>query len=69
MAIHEVRAAGLEYLTLVTELLQQARLTDPDAGLWEAADLQWWWRTPRPSDSIDQLFWIDEHKDLSRLSS
>jgi GNAT superfamily N-acetyltransferase len=60
MAIHEVRASGLEYLALVTELLQRARLADPDAGEWEAADLQWWWRTPRRSDSIDQLFWSDD---------
>jgi GNAT superfamily N-acetyltransferase len=28
--------------------------------LWEAADLQWWWRTPRRSDAIDQVFWIDD---------
>jgi len=59
MAVHEVRAAGLHYLALATELLQRARLTDPQAGLWEAADLQWWWRTPRRSDAIDQVFWID----------
>lgn len=60
MAFREVRASGLEYLALATELLQRARLTDADAGVWEAADLQWWWRTPRRSDSIDQLFWIDD---------
>ena len=60
MAFREVRASGLEYLALATELLQRARLTDPEAGFWEAADLQWWWRTPRRSDSIDQLFWIDD---------
>jgi GNAT superfamily N-acetyltransferase len=60
MAIHEVRASGLECLVLATELLQRARLADADAGIWEAADLQWWWRTPRPSDAIDQLFWIDD---------
>jgi hypothetical protein len=60
MAIHEVRAAGLEYLALATELLQRARLADPEEGLWEAADLQWWWRTPRRSDAIDHLFWIDD---------
>src|SRR5438874_13385806 len=58
MAVSEVRASGLEYLALVTELLQRARLADAEAGLWEAADLQWWWRTPRRSDAIDQLFWI-----------
>jgi GNAT superfamily N-acetyltransferase len=60
MAVHEVRVSGLEYLNLATELLQRARLTDPEAGLWEAADLQWWWRTPRRSDAIDQIFWIDD---------
>jgi ribosomal protein S18 acetylase RimI-like enzyme len=60
MAIREVRASGLEYLALATELLRRARLADAEAGLWEAADLQWWWRTPRRSDAIDQLFWIDD---------
>jgi ribosomal protein S18 acetylase RimI-like enzyme len=60
MAVREVRASGLESLGLATELLQRARVTDPEAGLWEAADLQWWWRTPRRSDAIDQVFWIDD---------
>jgi hypothetical protein len=54
MAVHEVRASGREYLALVTQHLQRARLTDADAVLWEAADLQWWSRTPRRSDAIDQ---------------
>lgn len=60
MAVHEVRASGLESLDLATQLLQRARLAEAEAGLWEAADLQWWWRTPRPSDTIDQIFWIDD---------
>ena len=60
MAIDEVQANGLEYLALATKLLQRARLAEAEAGLWEAADLQWWWRTPRRSDAIDQLFWIDD---------
>lgn len=60
MAIREVGASGPEYLTLATELLQRARLADAEAGLWEAADLQWWWRTPRCSDTVDQLFWMDD---------
>src|SRR6266550_2832869 len=60
MAVSEVRASGLEYLALVTELLQRARLADANAGFWEAADLQWWWRTPRSSDAIEQLFWVDD---------
>jgi hypothetical protein len=58
-AIREVRAVGLDYLALVTRLLQRLRLADAEAGLWEAADLQWW-RMPRRSDRIDQLFWVDD---------
>jgi GNAT superfamily N-acetyltransferase len=27
--------------------------------LYEAADLQWWWRQPRSTDSLPQLFWFD----------
>jgi predicted N-acetyltransferase YhbS len=57
--VREVRRSGLDYLSLVTELLQRARLADPDAGLWEAADLQWWWRMPRASDALEQVFWLD----------
>src|ERR1700682_712517 len=55
----EQKARGLHYLALATELLQRARLAHPTAGLWEAADLQWWWRTPRPSDNVEQSFWLD----------
>lgn len=61
MAVREVRAAGHEALMLVTELLQRVRRTDPQAGLWEAADMHWLWRKPRQSDDIDQLFWLDDH--------
>jgi ribosomal protein S18 acetylase RimI-like enzyme len=60
MGVREVRASGLDCLALATELLHRVRLADEDAGLWEAADVQWWWRTPRRSDSIGQLFWVDE---------
>lgn len=54
------RASGTAYLASVTELLQRARLADPVAGLWEAADLQWWFtRDPHPGDE-DAAFWPDE---------
>lgn len=59
MAIREHQAAGHEYLQLITELLQRLRLSDPTAGLWEAADLQWWWRSPRSSDHLETSFWLD----------
>lgn len=51
---------GLDYLQAVTTLLQRVRSADPVKGLYEAADMQWWWGRPRPTDSIDQLFWFDE---------
>ena len=60
VAIRVVYASGLEYLALATELLHRVRLADPEVGLWEAADLQWWWRTPRRSDTLAQRFWADE---------
>ena len=39
---------------------QRIRIEDPTAGLWEAADLQWWWRNERSSDSVGQTFWIED---------
>jgi GNAT superfamily N-acetyltransferase len=60
VAVREVRASGLDSLALATRLLRRARLADGEAGLWEAADLHWWWRTPRRSDTIEQVFWIDD---------
>lgn len=40
-------------------LLRRARSAHPTRGLYEAADLQWWWRTPRSTDEVGQLFWFD----------
>jgi ribosomal protein S18 acetylase RimI-like enzyme len=45
---------------LATALLQRARRADSQAGLWEGADVQWWWRTPRESDEVEKPFWIDD---------
>ncbi|HVM16685.1 MAG TPA: GNAT family N-acetyltransferase [Gaiellaceae bacterium] len=60
MAVREVHAPGLGAVALATALLQRARLADAEAGLWEAADVQWWWRTPRASDAVAQRFWVDD---------
>lgn len=51
--------SGTDYLALVTRLLHRVRLADPTAGLWEAADFQWWWRRERAFDDHGQLFWTD----------
>jgi ribosomal protein S18 acetylase RimI-like enzyme len=60
VSVREIRAAGLDALTLATEMLQCARRADPQAGLREAADAQWRWRRPRRSDGVEKLLWIDD---------
>lgn len=60
MSVREIRAVGLEALGLATALLQRARRTDPLAGAFEAADVQWSWGRPRQSDEIEKLFWVDD---------
>src|SRR5690554_417298 len=57
--MREVTATGIEALMMASQLLQRARRADPTAGLWEAADVQWSWRTPRRSDEVAKPFWAD----------
>jgi predicted N-acetyltransferase YhbS len=59
-SLREQQLVGLDYLEAVTTLLRRIRSTHPTAGLWEAADRQWSWRTPRPTDTLPQLFWFDD---------
>lgn len=59
--LREAHRVGLEYLRDVTTLLQRIRSRHPTAGLYEAADLQWWWsQRPRSTDDLPQLFWFDQ---------
>jgi predicted N-acetyltransferase YhbS len=51
---------GLERLNATTRVLQRARLADPLGGMWEAADVQWWWRQPRATDELLLPVWFDE---------
>ena len=50
---------GLERLEATTSVLQRARLADPLGGMWEAADVQWWWRRPRVTDHLALPVWFD----------
>ena len=52
--------SGLESLTEATTLLQRARNEHPIEGLWEAADMQWWWRSARTTDPQPMPFWYDD---------
>lgn len=58
--LREVHRTGLRALAEVTALLQRIRRAHPTAGLYEAADMQWSWRTPRSTDDLPQIFWLDD---------
>lgn len=59
-SLREEHLVGLDYLTAVTALLQRVRSTHPTAGLYEAADPQWWWsQRSRSTDDLPQLVWFD----------
>ncbi len=58
--MREQYRVGLRYLEAATALLHRVRSVHPTAGLLEAADLHWWWRTPRSTDNVRQLFWFDQ---------
>ena len=51
---------GLARLHATTTVLQRARLADALGGMWEAADVQWWWRRPRATDELELPVWFDE---------
>ena len=57
--MREQHRVGIHSLEAATALLQRVRSAHPTKGLYEAADLQWWWRTPRSTDNFRQLFWFD----------
>lgn len=59
--MREQYQVGLDYLNSVTALLQRTRSAHPTAGLYEAADLQWWWsQRARATDDLPQIFWFDQ---------
>ena len=61
LSLREQLCVGNDALATVTTLLQRARAAHPTDGLYEAADLQWWWaQGPRLIESFPQLFWFDD---------
>jgi GNAT superfamily N-acetyltransferase len=59
MSLREEQPTGSDYLATVSRLLQRVRSVDPYGGLWEAADLQWWWRVDQHDDPVGQSVWFD----------
>ena len=60
MVVRRQLLRGLERLHATTTVLQRARLAEPLGGMWEAADVQWWWRRPRTTDELALPVWFDE---------
>jgi len=60
MVVQRGLLRGLDRLNATTTVLQRARMADPLAGMWDAADVQWWWRRPLPSDELAMPVWFDE---------
>lgn len=58
---HEEFRVGVAYLEAITRLLQRGRNLHPTKGVYEAAEMLWWWaEIPRPTDNLNQLFWFDD---------
>jgi GNAT superfamily N-acetyltransferase len=60
LTLRVLHPVGRDYLQVATRLLQNARLSEPIGGLWEAADLHWWWRTDQHEDPDAQSIWFDD---------
>ena len=56
----EERRSGLEAVETATEIVRRIRLRHPTSGLFQPADVQWWWRTSRTTDHVPQLVWSDD---------
>lgn len=54
------RPRGRDRLASTSSVLQRARRADPTGGIWDAADLQWWWRRPRATDDLALPVWFDD---------
>jgi len=59
VTLRELHPVGHDYLQVATRLLQDARRAEPNGGVWEAADLHWWWRVDQHDDPDMQSIWAD----------
>lgn len=59
MAVRRELLRGLARLNATSIVLQRARRADPYRGIWEASDVQWWWRRARATDDLALPVWFD----------
>lgn len=60
MSVRIEHLVGLDRMKAATAVLQRTRLIDPLVGIWDAPDVQWWWRRPRPTDDVPLPVWFDD---------
>ncbi|MDP9366259.1 MAG: GNAT family N-acetyltransferase [Chloroflexota bacterium] len=58
-SLRDVDLAGRAFLDTATELLLRARGDDPMVGIYEAGDVQWWWKDEAGHASTRHTFWLD----------
>ncbi len=58
--MREEHRVGLDYLEALTALLQRVQREHPTKGLYQAAEVQFWWSVRRSTDDLGQLFWFDD---------
>lgn len=58
--MHAVTRTGSDVVTSVTELLQRIHVSHPKGGLFQAAEVQFWFARPHPTESLEQRFWLDD---------
>ena len=68
MGTRQGQLAGLERVEATAQVLQRIRRADPEAGVWDAFDVQWWWRRPRRSDDLALPVWFDDDGPCAAVS-
>jgi ribosomal protein S18 acetylase RimI-like enzyme len=57
--VQRLELRGIEGLRSSIRAAQEARRRHAVEGVWEAADLAWWWRQPRTTDTAITRVWTD----------
>lgn len=58
--LREDKFSGRRAVAAAVALLRRVRAEHPTAGVWDASDIEWWWRRPRDSDATEQIFLSDD---------
>ncbi len=60
MTLHRREERGLGAVQSLTDLLLRQRAEDPLAGLYDAGDVQWWWKDEASLHSVRTWLWSDD---------